>query len=163
MQLAAMPIDKNEFRKVCGHFAAGVTVVTTTGADGAPYGLTATAFSSVSLDPPLVLVCVDKKSETYPHFASGVFAVNFLAHDQQEISKRFATSGGDKFNGVPFRQGTIGAPLLAGTIGHLECRIVHTYAGGDHTIYVGEVDNGVTCDAEPLVHFRGAYQRIDRS
>jgi 3-hydroxy-9,10-secoandrosta-1,3,5(10)-triene-9,17-dione monooxygenase reductase component len=152
-----MPIDRNEFRKVLGHFAAGVTVVTTTGADRAPYGLTATAFTSVSLDPPLVLVCVDKKSETYPHLSSGVFAVNFLASDQQDVSQRFATSGGDKFNGVDFRRGTLGVPLLPGTIGHLECRIVHIYDGGDHTIYVGEVDTAAAGAGAPLLYFRGAY------
>lgn len=157
-----MAIEKSEFRRILGHFAAGVTVVTTTSATGAPFGLTATAFSSVSLEPPLVLVCVDKKSETYPHFSSGVFAVNFLALDQTEISKRFATSGGDKFSGVSFRAGTTGAPLLAGTMGHLECRIVHAYEGGDHTIYVGEVEGGSANDRDPLVHFRGAYQKINK-
>src|SRR6266404_539155 len=96
-----MPIEKAEFRRVLGHFAAGVTVVTTRGADGRPYGLTATAFSSVSLIPPLVLVCVDKKAESYTHFeASSVFAVNFLSCEQEATSQLFATSGGDKFAGI---------------------------------------------------------------
>ncbi|HVN86153.1 MAG TPA: flavin reductase family protein [Candidatus Binatia bacterium] len=155
-----MPIDKSEFRRVLGHFAAGVTVVTTIGSDRTPYGLTATAFTSVSLEPPLVLVCVDKKSETYPHFASGVFGVNFLADGQQDFSKRFATSGGDKFSGVEFRRGTTGVPLLPATIGHLECRVVHAYEGGDHTIYVGEVVASEVNEGEPLLYFKGAYATV---
>ena len=155
-----MPIDKNEFRQALGHFAAGVTIITTRGADGAPYGLTATAFSSVSLDPPLVLVCVDKKSETYPHFASGVFAVNLLTSKQEGLSGTFAKSGGDKFAGMTCEQGNTGAPLLADTLGYLECRIVHTYAGGDHTIFVGEVVATRMRDGDPLLYYRGVYRQI---
>jgi 3-hydroxy-9,10-secoandrosta-1,3,5(10)-triene-9,17-dione monooxygenase reductase component len=154
-----MAIDRAEFRNVMGRFAAGVTVVTTAGSDQAPYGLTATAFTSVSLDPPLVLVCIDKKSETYPHFAaSGTFAVNFLARDQEEISRRFAVSGGDKFAGTSWLRGQLGVPLLAGTIGNVECRVLHSYDGGDHTIYVGQVEFGAVDDGEPLIYFRGAYR-----
>ena len=155
-----MPVDKNDFRRVLGHFAAGVTIVTTRDADGTPYGLTATAFTSVSLEPPLVLVCVDKKSETYPYFGSGVFAVNFLAVDQEGLSQRFAKSGGDKFAGVKFHSGITGAPLLAGALAHLECRIQHDYDGGDHTIYVGEVEAATARDGEPLLYFCGAYRRV---
>lgn len=154
-----MPVEPALFRNALGRFAAGVTVVTTVGRDQAPYGLTATAFTSVSLDPPLVLVCIDKKSETYPHFAaSGAFAVNFLARDQEEISKRFAVSGGDKFAGTDWQPGYLGAPLLAGTIGHVECRIFHSYDGGDHTIYVGLVESAAAAEGQPLVYFRGAYR-----
>ncbi len=154
-----MPIDPTLFRRVLGTFAAGVTVVTTLGPDGQPLGLTATAFTSVSLVPPLVLVCIDKKSETYPHLgAASVFAANFLARDQEAVSHRFATSGGDKFSGLPWRPGDLGAPILAGTIGHVECRIVHAFDGGDHTIFVGQVESAATAEGEPLVYFRGAYR-----
>jgi flavin reductase (DIM6/NTAB) family NADH-FMN oxidoreductase RutF len=156
-----MPIDAALFRHVLGSFAAGVTVVTTRGVDGKPYGLTATAFTSVSLSPPLALVCVDKQAETYPHFAaSAIFAVNFLAADQRELSQRFAVSGGDKFAGVAWRPGQLGAPLLEGTIGHIECRMLHTYDGGDHTIYVGEIEAAQARDGVPLLYFRGAYRRV---
>jgi flavin reductase (DIM6/NTAB) family NADH-FMN oxidoreductase RutF len=156
-----MPIDKQLFRSVMGNFAAGVTVVTTTKNDGEPCGLTATAFTSVSLLPPLALVCVDKKSESYAYFeTAGVFAVNFLSSAQQAISQRFAVSGGDKFAGVGWRPGTLGAPILEGTIGHVECRITHAYDGGDHTIYVGEIEAAGTSDGEPLVYFRGAYRSV---
>lgn len=153
-----MPIDKALFRRVLGNFAAGVTVVTTIDEEQRPYGLTATAFTSVSLLPPLVLVCVDKKSETYPHFErSRVFGVNFLARTQQDISHRFAVSGGDKFAGVSWRRGALGVPLLDGTVGYLECRLVHACPGGDHTIYVGEIDHADASGEEPLLYFRGAY------
>lgn len=154
-----MAIEKQFFRSVLGHFAAGVTVITTVDQHGAPYGLTATAFTSVSLSPPLVLVCVDKKAETYAHFGtSRVFAANFLAQDQQHISQRFAVSGGDKFSGIEWRSGAVGAPILAGTIGHVECRLRHEYDGGDHTIYVGEVESAAAESGEPLIYFRGAYR-----
>ena len=154
-----MPIDKPHFRTVLANFAAGVTVVTTIGPDGEPYGLTVTAFSSVSLVPPLVLVCIDKRSETYPQFGTTkVFAANFLAHGQHEISNRFALSGGDKFAGVEWTRGVLGAPILAGTIGHVECRVQYEYEGGDHTIYVGEVESAAVAEGEPLLYFRGGYR-----
>jgi len=144
-----------------GLFATGVTVVTTRDRDGAPYGLTANALTSLSLDPPLLLVCIDRKAETYPHFfASKLFAVNILAHDQEELSRRFATSGGDKFGGLNFRAGRLGSPLLAGTLGHIECRIVETLEGGDHVIHVGEVVDAEYRDGQPLVFFQGRYRRL---
>ena len=156
-----MPIDKDHFRRVLSNFAAGVTVITTLDADKRPHGLTATAFTSVSLDPPLVLVCIDKKAETYEHFdPAGIFAANFLAHDQQDISQRFAKHGGDKFAGVSWRRGPLGAPLLDGVIGYVECRIKHAYDGGDHTIYVGEIESADTGEGPPLLHFRQAYRRV---
>ena len=144
-----------------GHFAAGVTVVTTVGDDGTPYGLTATAFTSVSLEPPLVLVCVDKRSESHPHFhVSGVFAVNFLAVDHEHLSRRFAASGGDKFSELTIRKGVTGAPVLAEALGHLECTTTEILEAGDHTIFLGQVEAADAREGEPLVYFRGAYRRI---
>jgi len=156
-----MAIDKDLFRQVMGNFAAGVTVVTTVGAEEKPFGLTATAFTSLSLVPPLVLVCIGKASETYPYFApAGRFAVNFLAANQQDASQRFASSGGEKFADIPWRRGALGLPLLEGTLGHLECRIVGAHDGGDHTIYVGEVESAASNGGEPLVYFRSAYRSV---
>jgi flavin reductase (DIM6/NTAB) family NADH-FMN oxidoreductase RutF len=156
-----MAIDKDTFRRCMASFPAGVTVVTTIDERGEHYGLTATAFTSVSADPPLVLVCIDKKSDTHPCFEkSGVFAVNFLALDQESISGRFAKSGGDKFAGIAWRPGTLGAALLEGAIGSAECRIAHTYDGGDHTIFVGQIEAADANEGEPLVYFRQAYRRI---
>jgi flavin reductase (DIM6/NTAB) family NADH-FMN oxidoreductase RutF len=156
-----MAIDKDLFRQVLSHFAAGVTVVTTLDREQRPHGLTATAFTSVSLDPPLVLVCIDKNADTHPHFEpAGIFAVNFLALDQRDLSQRFAKHGGDKFSGLQWSRGRLGAPLLDGTIGHVECRIRHSYEGGDHTILVGEIESAATSEGEPLLHFRQAYRRV---
>jgi len=158
-----MPIDKQEFRRVLGHFAAGVTIVTTVGDDARPFGLTATAFTSVSLEPPLVLVCVDKRSDSHPHFhTSRVFAVNFLAHDHEHLSRRFAVSGGDKFGDLSMRTGVTGAPILADALGHLECRTVEIIDAGDHTIFLGQVEAADAREGEPLLYFCGAYQRIGK-
>jgi flavin reductase (DIM6/NTAB) family NADH-FMN oxidoreductase RutF len=159
-----MPIDAKEFRNLLGQFAAGVTVITTTGCDGKPYGLTVTAFTSVSLQPPLVLVCVDKKSETHAYFvASNTYAVNFLTTDQQDLSNRFAKSGGDKFQGVEWSAGAGGAPLLAGALAHVECSIVNTVDAGDHTIFVGQVEEGAVHGGEPLLYFSGAYRGLAKT
>lgn len=158
----AMPIDKDLFRRVLSNFAAGVTVVTTCDRTEQPHGLTATAFSSVSLEPPLVLVCIDRKAETFPHFeASGLFAVNFLALEQREISQRFARHGGDKFAATPWRRGALGLPLIEGAIGYVECRLRQAYDGGDHMIYVGEIEAADAGDGAPLLHFRHAYRRVE--
>ena len=156
-----MSIDEQEFRRVVSHFAAGVTVVTTCGVDGLPYGLTATAFTAVSLQPPLVLVCVDKRSESHPHFhASKVFAVNFLGAGHEEISRRFAVSGGDKFSGCAFRRGGTGAPILDGVLGHVECRTVTTVDAGDHTVFLGQVESASANEGHPLVYFRSHYRSL---
>src|SRR4029453_12238759 len=118
-----MAIDKDRFRRVLSHFAAGVTVVTTLDGERRPHGLTATAFTSVSLDPPLVLVCGDKKAETYPQFEpAGIFAVNFLSLEQRDVSQRFAKHGGDKFNGLGWRPGWLRTPRPDCTIGFVACR-----------------------------------------
>jgi flavin reductase (DIM6/NTAB) family NADH-FMN oxidoreductase RutF len=164
-----MAVSRDTFRRVLSHFAAGVTVVTTTDESGNPYGLTATAFSSVSLDPPLVLVCVDRQSETHPHFTkSQAFAVNFLAEDQEEHSRRFAVSGGDKFRGLLYRRGTTGVPLLEGSLGYVECRLQNAVEAGDHTIFIGEVvaagcaseEDGPSVPSRPLLYYRSRYHRL---
>jgi 3-hydroxy-9,10-secoandrosta-1,3,5(10)-triene-9,17-dione monooxygenase reductase component len=153
-----MGISAGDFRRALGCFATGVTVVTTRQQDGSPCGLTASAFTSVSLEPPLVLVCVDKKSDSYPHFGpAGVFAVNVLDEDQQAISSRFATSGGNKFTGLAYTWSEIGAPILERRLAVLECRIVHTYEGGDHVIYVGEVMRAEAGTGRPLLYYCGRY------
>src|SRR5438067_2201913 len=112
-----MPVDPLEFRRALGCFATGVTVVTAVDGAGQPRGLTANAFSSLSLEPTLVLVCVDHKSDTYPVISgSRAFAVNILAEAQREISQRFARKGESKFEGIPHRLGLTGAPVIDGAI-----------------------------------------------
>src|SRR5262245_32793126 len=142
-----MAFEAQELRRVMGLFATGVTVITTRDAQGRPYGLTANAVTSVSLSPPMLLICVDRKSETFPHFFdSKLFILNILAGDQEDISRRFATSGGDKFAGLEYRMGPSGTPILDGTLGHIECRIVETHEAGDHVIHLGEVESAETRD-----------------
>ena len=156
-----MPIDKNELRRVMGHFATGVTVITTLNKDGKINGLTANAFSSVSLDPPLCLISVDKKAESYSSFEeSRVFTVNILASDQEALSRKFAVSGGNKFEGVAYRIGANGAPILNGALAYIECKLYAAYDGGDHTIYLGEVQQTEITESKPLLFFRGGYREI---
>jgi flavin reductase (DIM6/NTAB) family NADH-FMN oxidoreductase RutF len=156
-----MPIDRNELRRVMGHFATGVTVITTMNKDGQMLGLTANAFSSVSLDPPLCLISVDKKAESYGSFEeSRVFTVNILASDQEALSRKFAVSGGNKFEGVAYRIGANGAPILNGALAYIECKLYAAYDGGDHTIYLGEVQQAEITESKPLLFFRGGYREI---
>jgi flavin reductase (DIM6/NTAB) family NADH-FMN oxidoreductase RutF len=111
-----------------------------------------------------VLVCIDKKVESYPRFdTADVFTVNFLSVEQRDVSQHFAKHGGDKFSGLAWQRGVLGAPILTGGIGHVECRIKNGYDGGDHTIYVGEIEAGDSNDGAPLLHFRHAYHRADRA
>jgi flavin reductase (DIM6/NTAB) family NADH-FMN oxidoreductase RutF len=156
-----MPFDAQELRRVMGLFATGVTVITTRDAQGRPYGLTANAVTSVSLAPPLLLICVDRKSETFPHFFdSKLFVLNILAADQEDVSRRFATSGGEKFSGLGYRVGPSNTPILEGTLGHIECRIVETHEAGDHVIHIGEVESAETRDGQPLLFFQGRYRHL---
>lgn len=156
-----MPIDRTELRRVMGHFATGVAVITTRDTDGRQYGLTANAVCSVSLDPPLLLVCIDKRAESHPVFArSGSFAVNILRHGHEDLSRRFAVSGGDKFSEIAHRQGRTGAPILDDVLGVVECRVVAAHDAGDHTIYLGQVEHLDAFEGDPLLFFRGKYRRL---
>ncbi|MCI0548072.1 MAG: flavin reductase family protein [Candidatus Rokubacteria bacterium] len=151
-----------------GHFASGVTVVTTRDSEGQPAGLTANAFSSVSLDPPLVLVCVSHKAQSYPALRdSRRFAINILSEAQEAVSQRFASppvaSNAEKFDGLPYRCGVLDLPILDAALAHLECETRHAYPGGDHTILVGQVESaGISADnqLEPLLYYRGRYRRL---
>jgi flavin reductase (DIM6/NTAB) family NADH-FMN oxidoreductase RutF len=154
-------VAPDEFRRVLSHFATGVTIVTTRDADGRPTGLTVSAFCSVSLDPPQVLVCVDHKSQTYPALRErGRFAVNVLSADHEDISRRFASTRLDKFDGVPYRIGELDVPLIAGALAQLECTAVNAHVEGDHTIFVGRVEQAHTDAGDPLLYYRGKYQRL---
>jgi flavin reductase (DIM6/NTAB) family NADH-FMN oxidoreductase RutF len=154
-------IPPDDFRRVLGHFAAGVTVVTTTDGEGRPTGLTATAFTSVSLDPPLILICVSQKSQSYPALLERrQFAVNFLRLEQEDISRRFATTRLDKFDGVAYRMSALTLPILTEALAHVECVTVNQHIEGDHTILIGRVEACETAPGEPLLYFRGQYTRL---
>lgn len=159
-----MAVGKDEFRHAMGSFASGVTVVTSKCEDDQLRGLTVSAFSSLSLVPPLVLICLDHRSSLHDYLKEDLyFAVNILAEDQQWISNRFASRDPDRFNGINLTEGAFGSPLIEGAIAHIECRVVHAYSGGDHTIYVGEVEATQVTDSKPLAYFRGNYARVDQN
>ncbi|MBI2371356.1 MAG: flavin reductase family protein [Deltaproteobacteria bacterium] len=160
-----MAIDKNEFRRVMGLFATGVTIVTTRSGDRL-HGLTANAFCSVSLDPPLVLVCVDHRANSYGLIKeSGVFAVNILADDQRPLSDFFAskeTENLNRFENVKCRTAVTSAPIIDGCLGYADCRVVAAHEAGDHTIYVGQVEElAMGREARPLIFHRGRYTGLD--
>ena len=147
-----------EFKSALGRWVTGVAVVTTRSRGGEVAGLTANSFTSVSLDPPLVLFCLAHSATSKPAFDStDRFAVNILGESQRALAVGFSQSGGDKFAGVSWQPGLLGIPLLDGAVAHLECRIVQTHPAGDHTIMVGEVERIRFSGQKPLVHYRGAY------
>ena len=154
-------MDSREIRDIMAHFATGVTVVTTRDGAGSPFGLTVNAFTSLSLNPPLVVVCIDKAAQCYSCFEeSKVFAVNVLSEDQEELSRRFATKGIEKFGEIKWHRGENNVPLLDGSIGTIECKIVNSYEGGDHTIYLGEIVSAKATEDRPLLFFKGKYHRL---
>lgn len=159
---ATRGINGEAFRAAMASFAAGVTVVTTTGADGAPQAVTATAFSSVSMDPPLCLVCLDKRSRTYqPLLFNRCFAVNILRADQAWLSARFASSIDDRFREVAWRPGEVtGCPILESALAWMECQVAEVHSGGDHDIFLGRPASIAVHDGEPLVYWRGSYSSL---
>ena len=155
-----MAIDIATFRAVMSRFATGVTVVTTC-AGAERLGITVNAFCSVSLDPPLVLICVEQGSQVHDALiASGVFAVNFLSRDQENLSVCFAGHSEERFSnfcGVTSHTIATGAPIFDDSLGFVDCRIVATYPGGDHTIILGQVEAREAYDGEPLLYYRSHY------
>jgi flavin reductase (DIM6/NTAB) family NADH-FMN oxidoreductase RutF len=115
----------------------------------------------LSLEPCLVLVCIDKRASVHEYLYEGKhFAVNILAEDQEHVSRRFASKEQDRFNGTGYSEGANGAPLLDGALAYIECRVVHTYPGGDHTIVVGEVESVRIAEHKPLAYYRGGYSQL---
>jgi flavin reductase (DIM6/NTAB) family NADH-FMN oxidoreductase RutF len=154
-------VDASSFRRTLGQFATGVTVVTTRDAAGQPLGLTVSAFCSVSLEPPLVLVCIDHRSDANRGLRqSGAFAVSVLAEHQEDVSRRFAAAGPEKLDGFPFLDGPLGLPLVPGAVAHLECRVRSFHEEGDHAVWVGEVHASVAHPGSPLLYHSGSYRRL---
>ena len=154
-------IDQATMRMVLGHFATGVTVITAM-ADGEPVGIAANSFTSVSLDPPLVLFCAGKASSTWPLMQkSAAFAVNVLGEHQEDISRLFASKNADRFAGVGYHAAATGSPVLTGALAYLDCRIHAEHDAGDHVIVVGRVvELGVMDESSPLLFFRGGYHKL---
>ena len=155
-------LDPTTFRSVLGRVASGVSVITTVTADGRDHGMTATALCSLSLDPPLILICVDRAATIHPHLAPAAkFAVSLLAREQEPLSRRFAETRDDRFDGVAYTRALTGCALVTDALAHLECTMWAQYAGGDHTIFVGHVVRAVARDAAPLLYYRGGYAALD--
>ena len=158
-----MQVTPQVFREVMGRLASGVTVVTALGAGHEPHGFTATAVCSVSMDPPLVLVCVGREAHTPRAIrASGRYALNFLHSGDASASDRFAGSGEHKFEEVEWRPAPDGSPLLPDVLAWLECDVERYVDAGDHTIFIGRVLAGSVerPDAAPLIHFGGRYHTV---
>jgi flavin reductase (DIM6/NTAB) family NADH-FMN oxidoreductase RutF len=153
------------FREVIGHFATGVTIVTA--ADrGVGYGTTVSAMSSVSLEPPMLLVALNRTSRTRTIVErTGTFAVNILGAAQDDLARRFATNRDDKFEGVTVRRGEAGVPLLGEALAHVECRVCDTAVGGTHTVFFGEVLRAERFEGKPLLYYRGqlGWDSLDRA
>jgi flavin reductase (DIM6/NTAB) family NADH-FMN oxidoreductase RutF len=149
------------FRDLLGRFTTGVTVLTARAADGRPFGMTANAVASVSLDPPLVLVCVDRTRDIHDVLrAAPAFALSVLGEDQEALSRRFAEDSDDRFAGVPMVEGPRGLPLVADAVAHIVCTTRNAVAAGDHTIFIGLVTGGTAFDRSPLAYFRARYGRF---
>lgn len=157
-----MAIDADKFRQALSHFASGVTVVSARRADGAPIGVTVSAFCSVSLRPPLILVCLDHATLDLAAYAEGThFGVSVLADDQQAVSDAFAYPGPvPPFEKTPHKIGETGVPLIDGAVATLQCRRFAVHAAGDHVIVIGEVEAATWRDAPPLLYAGGAYRGL---
>jgi flavin reductase (DIM6/NTAB) family NADH-FMN oxidoreductase RutF len=158
-----MAIDSATFRSVLGRFVSGVTILTARDAAGVDHGMTASAFCSVSLNPPLVLASIAHDATLHPVLlAQDEMAVSILTASQEAIARRFAEKLDNRFDGVGFTRGLTGAPLIEGALAIIEGHVVHRYAGGDHTVFVAEVLAASATMDEPLVYYRGGYAHVTR-
>jgi flavin reductase (DIM6/NTAB) family NADH-FMN oxidoreductase RutF len=156
-----MPVTPDDFRAALSRFPSGITVVTSRGPTGDLHGITVSAFSSVSLNPPLILVCIEKTTGSHAAISeTGLFVVNILAAGQDEISERFSLPVSDKFEFVNHHPGVGNIPVLDDALVSLECRIKNNFDGGDHSIFVGEVETVSIRDGSPLVYFHGNYRDL---
>jgi flavin reductase (DIM6/NTAB) family NADH-FMN oxidoreductase RutF len=155
-----MAFDPMEQRRIMGCFATGVTVLTTV-AGGESRGMTANAVTSLSLDPPLVMVAVDKDAQMHGYLSgSRYFALNILSEDQEALSTQFARPGPKDFSNVPTTTVRTGMPVFVEALGYVECRLVEVLRAGDHDIFVGEIVAGDAVDGRPLLFYRGKYRRM---
>jgi len=156
-----MPVTSDDFKNALSRFASGVTVVSTRDSAGKLHGITVSAFCSVSLEPPMILICIEKT--TVSHYAfedSGVFVVNILPDSQAATSEKFAAPHAEKFEEIESYPGIEGVPVLKQALASLECRLNFSYHGGDHSIFVGQVENVTVGEGDPLIYFRGEYRSL---
>jgi flavin reductase (DIM6/NTAB) family NADH-FMN oxidoreductase RutF/DNA-binding GntR family transcriptional regulator len=154
-------VDRAAFRETIGHFATGVAVITTV-ARGRRFGMTASAVASLSLDPPMLVACINRRAPTCVAVRErGTFAVNILTEDQGALAERFARPRRDKFAGVGVEEGATGAPLLVSALARIECRVAEQVTGGSHTVFLADVVGVDTAQGSPLTYFRGRFGRLD--
>jgi flavin reductase (DIM6/NTAB) family NADH-FMN oxidoreductase RutF len=162
--MAAKGVRSEKFRELLGRFATGVTVLTAVDGAGKPAGMTASALSAVSLDPPLLLVCINRTTEFCAVLRDSLrFAINVLAEEQEDLSRRFAAEVLDRFAGVSYRIGSEGLPLLDGVVAHILCEVEEAKDSGDHVVFFARVVGGRVYDRSPLLHFRGSYWGLRES
>lgn len=155
------PVSPDEFRRACGRFATGVTVASVLDAHGQPHGLTVNSFSSISLDPPLILICLGHAVTLIDMFReSRHFGISMLAEHQRDLSQRFATKGQDRFDGLEWYRGETGVPLLSGTLAAVECTVRQRITAGDHDIFIGEMLRAEINTGDPLIYFASQYRAL---
>jgi flavin reductase (DIM6/NTAB) family NADH-FMN oxidoreductase RutF len=150
-----------EFRKACARYATGIAVATVLGPEGTPEGLTVNSFTSVSMEPPLILVCIARTATAYSSFkTSKAFVINVLREDQIDLSQHFASRKSNRFEGLAWREGVHGAPVLDGVLAVLECAAHGSFDAGDHTVFIGLVERAESHDGAPLLYFASAYRKL---
>jgi flavin reductase (DIM6/NTAB) family NADH-FMN oxidoreductase RutF len=158
-----MSIDADLFRSALGRFATGVTIVTVRDREGRDHGMTVSAFSSLSLEPPLVLVSIGNDATMAAAMAAAEsFAVNILSANQEALSRRFAGPVDDRFADLPLERGPLGNAILDHVLAWIECKVLARHPAGDHVIVVGEVHSGTALHGRPLLYYRGGYAQIGR-
>ena len=158
---AAPGVSSDEFRRACGRFATGVAVASAIDERGTAHGLTVSSFTSVSLEPPLVLICLGHEVTMIETFrGASHFGINILREEDRDLSQRFATKGLDRFNGIAWRRGHTGVPLIECALASMECATHQRIASGDHDILVGRVVAAHIEDGAPLVHYFGRYRKL---
>lgn len=158
-------IDADTFRSVLGRFASGVTILTARDAIGGDHGMTASAFCSLSLDPPLVLFCVDHSASMHDLLLTHpTIGISVLSSEQEPHSRRFAADENDRFDGIAYTRGEHGVVLLDAALAHMECTILDHHEGGDHTIFVAGIDQATphATEGQPLLYYRGGYAQLTR-
>jgi len=156
-------VSEETFRRVMGHFATGVTVVASRGPEGEPVGLTVNAFSSVSLDPPMVLICIHEGADAHdPLLEAGHFGVSFLKTDQSELAFRFSREESEyRFRNLKVVEGSLGSPIILNSLAWMECRIRQVFPGGDHSVILGDVVECGSGEGDPLLFFKGSLMDND--
>ena len=154
-------VTADDFRRACGRFATGITVASVTDPQGMPHGLTVNSFTSVSLQPPLILFALSHSASVFDAFRDAqYFAINVLSSHQRELSDRFARKGEDRFDGLEWHTGETGVPLLDHTVAEIECQVRYRFPAGDHDLLVGEMVRAVVHEGDPLVYFGGRYRKL---